>query len=295
MSMLDKFLLYLQVELNYSARTIRAYGDDLRQFFLFCNLDPETVNYSTVSQRQIRTWLASLLSNSLSPRSVNRKLSALRRFYNFLLSRKVVTSNPLAEISGPKITQKLPSFITKDEASKLLDGIEYSDDFVGMRDLTILSLFYFTGVRVSEMTSLRVTDVDFDSQTVRVLGKGSKERLLPIHPSLIPLLTEYIAQRNTFIRANQTPFLIVSNKGNKPYPEMVYRIVRSHLSMVTTLEKKSPHVLRHTFATHLLDEGADINAIKELLGHSNLATTQIYTHTGVDKLKKAYKQAHPRA
>ncbi len=295
MSMLDKFLLYLQVELNYSARTIRAYGDDLRQFFLFCNLDPETVNYSTVSQRQIRTWLASLLSNRLSPRTVNRKLSALRRFYNFLLSRKVVTSNPLAEISGPKITQKLPSFITKDEASKLLDGIEYSGDFVGMRDLTILSLFYFTGVRVSEMTSLRVTDVDFDSQTVRVFGKGSKERLLPIHPSLIPLLTEYIAQRNTFIQANQTPFLIVSNKGDKPYPEMVYRIVRRHLSMVTTLEKKSPHVLRHTFATHLLDEGADINAIKELLGHSNLATTQIYTHTGVDKLKKAYKQAHPRA
>jgi integrase/recombinase XerC len=177
----------------------------------------------------------------------------------------------------------------------MIDSIEYPEGFVGLRDLMVMQLFYFTGMRVSEMTTLKVDEVNLRSLTIKVLGKGAKERIVPIHPVLATLLEDYIAQRNKLVSINQVPYLIVTNKGDKPYQQMLYRIVRKYLSMVTPLEKRSPHVLRHTFATHLLDEGADINAIKELLGHSNLTATQIYTHTGVDKLKKAYKQAHPRA
>lgn len=293
--MLDKFLRYLQVERNYSAQTIRAYGDDLRQFFLYCNLDPNTADFSTVSPRQIRAWLASMLSQDLSPRTVNRKLSSLRRFYVFLMENKVVDSSPLAKVTGPKSAQKLPSFLTKDETATLLDEIEFSEDFTGLRDYVILALFYLTGIRVSEMTSIRVDDLDLDSQLVRVLGKGAKERIIPLHPLIVPVLNDYLEARAEFLGEQQTPHLIVTNRGKSPYPEMIYKIVKKHLAMVTTLEKKSPHVLRHTFATHMLDGGADINAIKELLGHSSLRTTQIYAHTGVEKLKKAYKQAHPRA
>ncbi len=293
--MLTKFLRYLQIERNYSVQTIRAYGDDLRQFFAFCGLNPDSDDLSSISHRTIRAWLSSLLSANISARSVNRKLSSLRCFYRYLLKNKVITVNPLLKVVAPKTTQNLPSFLTKVEASRMIDSIEYPEGFVGLRDLMVMQLFYFTGMRVSEMTTLKVDEVNLRSLTIKVLGKGAKERIVPIHPVLATLLEDYIAQRNKLVSINQVPYLIVTNKGDKPYQQMLYRIVRKYLSMVTPLEKRSPHVLRHTFATHLLDEGADINAIKELLGHSNLTATQIYTHTGVDKLKKAYKQAHPRA
>ncbi|MDD2197479.1 MAG: tyrosine-type recombinase/integrase [Bacteroidales bacterium] len=293
--MLTRFLRYLQIERNYSVQTIRAYGDDLRQFFAFCGLNPDSDDLSSISHRTIRAWLSSLLSTNISARSVNRKLSSLRCFYRYLLKNKVITVNPLLKVVAPKTTQKLPSFLTKDEASRMIDSIEYPEGFVGLRDLMVMQLFYFTGMRVSEMTTLKLDEVNLRLLTIKVLGKGAKERIVPIHPVLATLLEDYIVQRNKLVSVNQVPYLIVTNKGDKPYQQMLYRIVRKYLSMVTPLEKRSPHVLRHTFATHLLDEGADINAIKELLGHSNLTATQIYTHTGVDKLKKAYKQAHPRA
>lgn len=293
--MLAKFLTYLQVERNYSVRTIRSYGDDLRQFFVFCAFDPETDDFSELDHRIVRAWLASLLSENMTSRTVNRKLSSLRSFFDFLIRNKVVATNPLVKVTPPKNSYRLPSFLTIEEASRLFDDVEYPKGFEGVRDKTVLLLFYYTGLRVSEMVELTLSSLSVDQQIVRVMGKGGKERIVPIHPSMLSFLETYLIEREKLVGSNQMPFLIVTNRGKKTYPKMMYNIVRHYLSLVTPLDKKSPHVLRHTFATHLLDEGADINAIKELLGHSNLSTTQVYTHTGVDKLKKAYRQAHPRA
>lgn len=293
--MLTKFLKYLQVERNYSVQTIRAYGDDLRQFFIFCGIDPETSQFPQISHRTIRAWLSSLLDNDNTSRTVNRKLSSLRSFYKFLIKTGAVSVDPLAKIVAPKMSKKLPVFLNTAETDKMLDTIKYPDDFFGLRDLIVIELFYFTGVRVSELSNLIENNVDIDGSTIKVMGKGSKERIIPMHPELKPLLKTYIKQKEELFPSNLIPYLIVSNAGGKPYTRLLYRIVNKYMSMVTSLEKKSPHVLRHTFATHLLNEGADINAIKELLGHANLSATQVYTHTSIEKLRSAYKQAHPRA
>jgi integrase/recombinase XerC len=293
--MLTRFLKYLQIERNYSVQTIRAYGDDLRQFFLFCGIEPDKSELVKVNHRMVRAWLSNLMETKHSARTVNRKLSSLRSFYKFLIKDGVVTINPLSKVVPPKASKKMPVFLTTNEAGNMIDVIEYPDGFWGLRDLLVMELFYFTGVRVSELASLKVPDFNLKGLTVKVLGKGSKERIIPLHPELKPILLEYITQKEEFFPSNQIPYFIVTNTGQKSYPKMLYRIVNKYLSMVTSLEKKSPHVLRHTFATHLLNQGADINAIKELLGHANLSATQVYTHTSVEKLKTAYKQAHPRA
>lgn len=196
---------------------------------------------------------------------------------------------------APKASKKMPYFLTVAETDKLLDSAIFANNFWGLRDLLVIDLFYFTGLRVAELANLLVSDVSLESNTLKILGKGAKERIVPIHPELMPILSEYIKQKEGLFASNQTSHLIVSNKGGAAYPKLLYRIVNKYLSVVTSLEKKSPHVLRHTFATHLLNQGADINAIKELLGHANLSATQVYTHTSVEKLKSAYNQAHPRA
>ena len=293
--MLTKFLKYLQVERNYSVRTIRAYGDDLRQFFAFCGVEPDAENFSAITHRVIRAWLAHLLDTKHSPRSVNRKLSSLRSFYKYLIKVGCVTTNPLSKVVPPKSTHKMPYFLTPAETNSVIDDVVYPEGFFGLRDLMVIELFYFTGVRVSELVNIKVKDVNLDGSTVKVFGKGAKERIIPIHPELKRMLHEYILQKEDFSPSNQVPYHIVSNSGRKSYPQMLYRVVNKYLSMVTSLEKKSPHVLRHTFATHLLNQGADINAIKELLGHADLSATQVYTHTSVERLQTAYKQAHPRA
>lgn len=293
--MLTRFLKYLQVERNYSVQTIRAYGDDLRQFFAYAGIEPETKDLSGVNHRVVRAWLAHLLETNHTPRSVNRKLSSLRSYYRYLLKMGLVITNPLSKVVPPKTSRKMPVFLTPAESNRVIDDVVYPEGFFGLRDLMVIELFYFTGIRVSELAGLKVHDINLSSSTLKVLGKGSKERIIPIHPELKSLLTEYIKQKNEFFPSNQVPYLIVTNSGGKPYSLMLYRIVNKYLSMVTSLEKKSPHVLRHTFATHLLNQGADINAIKELLGHADLSTTQVYTHTSVEKMKKAYQQAHPRA
>lgn len=293
--MLTKFLKYLQVERNYSVQTIRAYGDDLRQFFIFCGINPDVKELPQVNHRTIRAWLASLLDNDNTSRTVNRKLSSLRSFYKYLVKTGAVTVNPLAKVVAPKMSKKLPVFLNTSETDRMLDVIKYPEGFIGLRDLIVIELFYFTGVRVSELAGLTVQNVNIKSSTIKVMGKGSKERIIPMHPELKPLLEKYLSQKKELFPSNLTPYLIVSNNGGKPYTQLLYRIVNKYMSLVTSLEKKSPHVLRHSFATHLLNEGADINAIKELLGHANLSATQVYTHTSIEKLRSAYKQAHPRA
>ena len=293
--MLNKFLKYLRVERNYSVQTIRAYGDDLRQFFSYCGIEPESDKTLDINHRMVRAWLSYLLETNISARSVNRKLSSLRSFYRFQMKNNLIQKDPLAKVVPPKLSKKLPVFLKPSEANMLLDEVPYPEGFLGIRDLLIMELFYFTGVRVSELAGLTISNVDLDSQTIKVMGKGAKERIIPMHSELRPLISEYLLQRSKHFPANNSTYLIVSNKGEKSYPQFLYRIVNKYLSMVTALDKKSPHVLRHTFATHLLNQGADINAIKELLGHASLSATQVYTHTSVEKLKSAYKLAHPRA
>ncbi|MDY0200468.1 MAG: tyrosine-type recombinase/integrase [Tenuifilaceae bacterium] len=292
--MLTQFLKYIQVERNYSVQTIRAYGDDLRQFFAFCNIEPDAEGIKQVNHRVVRAWLAHLLNTEHTARSVNRKLSSLRSFYKYLLKQGVVTKNPMQKVVAPKASHKMPYFLSHNETDNLLQ-LEYPEGFFGLRDLLVIELFYFLGLRVSELVSLKESDISISTSSVKILGKGSKERIVPLYAEVLPLLVSYIKQKNDRYPSNQMPYLIVSSTGKKAYPQLLYRIVKKYLSLVTPLEKKSPHVLRHTFATHLLNQGADINAIKELLGHASLSTTQIYTHTSVEKLKNVYKQAHPRA
>ncbi|MFP4556084.1 MAG: site-specific tyrosine recombinase/integron integrase [Bacteroidales bacterium] len=293
--MLTKFQKYLRVERNYSVQTIRAYGDDLRQFFAFYDINPSSFQPAEVTHRMVRGWLSSLLVSGNTPRTVNRKLSSLRSFYKFLKKNGLVQTDPIAKVVAPKASKKLPSVLKTSEVNFMIDDIKYPDGFLGLRDLLIMELFYFTGVRVSELVNLKTQGVDLESETIKVMGKGSKERIIPMHPELKPALKEYTRQRQQAFPLNNAPYLIVTNKGEKTYSQFIYRVVKKYLSLVTMLEKKSPHVLRHTFATHLLDQGANIDAIKELLGHASLSATQVYTHTSIQKLKSAYQQAHPRA
>lgn len=293
--MLASFLKYIRVEKGYSAHTVRAYGDDVRQFFSFCGLDPEKDQANHITHRQVRYWLSSIISQGFTPRSANRKLSSLRTFFRYLQREGVVKTNPLTRIIPPKSGKRLPSFVGESEMTELLDTERFNDDYAGVRDQLILELFYFTGMRLSELVGLTVDKIDFSSQTIKVLGKGNKERILPMHPELSKLISEYLIVRDEINLNKFEKTLFLTEKGKPIYPKLVYRIVRANLSNVTTLEKKSPHVLRHTFATHLLNHGAELNAIKDLLGHANLSATQVYTHSSFEKLKKAYKQAHPRA
>ncbi|NOU17278.1 MAG: tyrosine recombinase XerC [Bacteroidales bacterium] len=293
--MLASFLKYLKVEKGFSAHTVRSYGDDVKQFLLYCGLDPEKNHPWKLTHRQVRHWLSSIISKDISPRSANRKLSSLRAFYRYLLREGVVKTNPLTRITPPKSGKRLPSFVGESEMNLLLDPEHFNDDFIGFRDRLVLGMIYYTGIRLSEVVGMTIDKIDFSSQSIKVIGKGNKERVLPIHPELKKLISQYLSFRDEIKLNKVEKSLFLTEKGKPIYPKLVYRIVKANLSKVTTLEKKSPHVLRHTFATHLLNNGAELNAIKELLGHANLSATQIYTHSSFEKLKKVYKQAHPRA
>jgi integrase/recombinase XerC len=289
---IERFLQYLQFEKRYSGHTLGAYKNDLDQFSVWINtvysLEPLQADHSLV-----RSWIVELMNEGISATSVNRKISSLRSFYRFMLKEGLVPSNPMIKVKGPKMAKRLPVFVEESKMTGLLDDNELFSDTPGAkRNLLILELFYNTGIRLSELIGLKRKDVDVYNLTIKVLGKRNKERIIPISAHLAGRLREYIAETE---EGTAPEHLFMLPSGKKLYPKLVYRIVNSYLSRVTTSDKKSPHVLRHTFATHMLNGGADINAIKELLGHANLSATQIYTHNTIEKLKNIYKQAHPKA
>jgi integrase/recombinase XerC len=289
----QRFLAYLQYEKRYSQHTVTAYRIDLDQFFKYLLEQYNTVEIDSVNHPMIRSWLAGLMEQGISPRSVTRKLTTLKSFFKYLQREGVVETNPMRKIASPKISKRLPVFVEKDAMHHLLDDVEFGSGYAGMRDKLILELFYATGMRLSELVNLKETDLSFHQDTIKVVGKRNKERLIPFGHKIEVLIRAYLEEKkNTFGEVNE---LFLTDKGTKIYTRMVYRIVRGRLAQVTTLEKKSPHVLRHTFATHMLNNGAELNAIKELLGHASLSATQVYTHNTIDKLKKIYKQAHPKA
>lgn len=287
----DSFIAYLRFEKRFSEHTVLAYATDINQFKAYLNSVYRINDISEVVHPVIRSWVVSLMEQKISPRSVNRKITTLKTFYKFLLRQGMVKENPMLKIQAPKTSKRLPVFVEKEKMDVLLDNIEFGDDFEGQRNKLIIELFYATGMRLSELINLKQSDVDIQACQVKVLGKRNKERIIPFNAELIAQIESYL----TLKPDSQNEFFFVSKNGDKLYAKRVYSIVKSYLSQVTTIDKKSPHVLRHTFATHMLNKGADLNAIKELLGHANLSATQIYTHNTVEKLKTVYKQTHPRA
>lgn len=290
---LEQFIKYLTFEKRYSQHTIIAYKNDIIQYQQ--HLTSLETEIQLANHQNIRSWIIDLMDNSLDAKSINRKISTLRSFYKFLQKEKVITDNPVQKVLAPKTAKKLPVFITDDKLTTLLDSNSFSDDFEGLRDKLVLELLFGTGIRLSELLGLKTNNVYLNEKTIKVLGKRNKERIIPINLTLTNLLNHYIVEKNNQEYSNNSEVLIVTNTGAKGYPKLIYRIVQKYLSLISTQEKKSPHILRHSFATSLLNKGADINAIKDLLGHANLAATQIYTHNSIERLKSIYKQAHPKA
>ncbi len=291
----ESFLQFLQIEKRYSPHTVRSYRNDLDQFFSFLAENEMLSEVNDITSHQIRAWIVHLIDNGITPVTVHRKISCLRRFYNYLRREGIVKADPLEKIVLPKQKKRLPVFVEEEALDELLDSVDFGDDFRGLRNRTIIEMLYLTGMRRAELTGIRYEDVDLPDATVRVTGKRNKQRIIPLAKPFATRLQEYISARNAFASDTTGNWFFITDKGNKLYDKYVYNIVKDYLSLVTTIEKKSPHILRHTFATHMLNRGADLNAIKEFLGHANLSATQVYTHNTFEKLKRIYKQAHPRA
>lgn len=291
---IQSFLSYIEYERRYSRHTLESYGNDLEQFSLYLKSEYQKEEIELAGHLEIRSWIVQMMEQKISPRSINRKLSTLKSFFKFLMRKGVVKKSPLSKVLAPKTSKRLPVFVEKAGIEKLLTDIEFPEGFEGARDKMILDLFYNTGMRRSELNHLKETDIDSYNAQIKVLGKGNKERIIPIQPQLRNALQEYILLKNQST-AQASVYLFVNPQGKLLNPSNIYQIVKKYLNLITTIDKKSPHVLRHTFATHLMNNGADINAVKELLGHASLAATQVYTHNTIDKLKNIYKQAHPKA
>ena len=289
------FSNYLQYEKRYSAHTVSSYLTDLNQFSQFRKVTFGSEKIEEALHPEIRSWLVSLMESGMNSRSINRKISTLKTFFRFQLRNGKVTTNPMSRIISPKLASRLPVFVKESSMERLLDQTEFGDGFSGERNRLILELLYATGMRRAELISLASEAIDHKRLQIRILGKGNKERMVPISSDLSRRIRKYEVIREQHFNSKTFPALIVTDKGEKMYPAWLYRIVHSILKQFTTAEKNSPHILRHTFATHLLNNGAEINAIKELLGHASLAATQVYTHNTIDKLKDIYKKAHPRA
>ena len=291
---IDSFLEYLRLERNYSEKTVVSYGIDLREFEGYFKKADAEIDFTTVDADVVRNWVMHLMDEGRAATSVNRKLSTLRSFYRFLLKKKAMTVNPMTKVVGPKKKKPLPSFVREKDMDRLLDDLTFGVGYEGCRDRMILEMFYATGMRLSELIGLDDVDVDFSAKLIKVTGKRNKQRLIPFANELEHDLRVYIKVRDEAL-PNGSDAFFVRKDGKRMYPMQVYRLVKRNLSKVVTLKKRSPHVLRHTFATAMLNDCAELRAVKELLGHESLTTTEVYTHTTFEELKKVYELAHPRA
>ena len=289
------FLQVIQVEKRYSPNTYEAYKNDLEQFSAFLQRQYEKDDLRMATHTEIRSWMVEMMQEKITPRSINRKISTLKSFYKLMMRRGEVKKNPLAKVQTPKTSKRLPVFVEQTGIDQLLNNVTFAEGYEGALDRLIIELLYGTGMRRSELLNLKESDVDSYNSQIKVLGKGNKERLIPLHPQLLASIKKFIETKRSEIEVQEGSYLLVTTKGKKLSAPIVYNCVKKHLSLVTTIDKRSPHVMRHTFATHLLNNGADINAVKELLGHSSLAATQVYTHNTIEKLKAVYAKAHPKA
>lgn len=292
--MVDAFLEYLNLEKKYSAHTITAYKNDLQSFKKFLEMEYAQENLREVHYSQIRNWIVNLVDIKVSNRTVNRKVSALKSFFTFLQKTKQIDYNPLSKHKSLKIEKRLQVPFSFKEINTVINDIDKdaNDDFESLRNRLIVELFYSTGIRRAELINIKQRDVSFSDKTIKILGKRNKERFVPLLGSVIQTLNRYLALKKEFEIGLEE--LFITEKGNKIYETLVYRIINHYFGQVSSKEKRSPHILRHSFATHLLNEGADLNSVKDLLGHSSLASTQVYTQNSLDVLKKVYNKAHPR-
>ena len=297
MNELERFISYLSLEKRFSKHTIIAYQGDLTQFRDYLVTQYQLEDFTQVSHFIIRSWAVSLIEQGLDTRSVNRKLTCLRTFYRFLMKNQLVTKNPMQKVQAPKNSTKLPEYLEDQKMDQLLEPKLDDSSYEALRNNLIIDFFYRTGVRLSELINIKINDVNLYNLTVTVLGKRNKMRQIPLTNKFKVLIQKYLVARSDFMKEKGTvhDYFFTENNGNQMYPKFVYRLVKTEISKVSTSKKRSPHILRHTFATTMLNHGADINAIKELLGHSSLAATQVYTHNSIEKLKEIYKQAFPKA
>lgn len=293
--LIQPFIDYLKFEKRYSRHTIISYQTDLTFFFDFVITQFGETPLHQITHTYIRSWLASLKDEGLSAKSINRKISTLKSFFKFEVKTGAVKQTPMAKVVAPKSEKRLPNFVADKDIKTLFEHVEFPDTWKGQTERLLLLLFYQTGMRLSEAIQLKQGGINFSNNTLKVLGKGAKERVIPIQPELKKELWDYLEKKKGEFTGEIGDHLLLSEKGKPLQPRAVYTSVKSYLSLVTTIQKRSPHVLRHTFATHLMNNGADLNAVKELLGHSSLAATQVYTHNTIEKLKNIYKKAHPKA
>jgi len=293
MTRIDNFLIYLQAEKRYALHTLKAYKNDLNQFHAFCqNSGKEGME---LHFKTIRSWVVHLMDCGYSSRTVHRKLTSLSSYCKYLIKEGHLESNPMDKVLKPKLNLRVPAFVEEGRMDHLLDDFEFGEDFTGIRNRLVLDLLYQTGMRRSELIGLGIGSINREERSLKVKGKRDKERIIPINGELVEAVEQYLVRREEVRNTLSGDRLILTQKGAPAYDKLIYRIVEKYLGLITTLDKKSPHVLRHTFATHMLNRGADLNAIKELLGHANLSATQVYTHNTYKKLKSIYNQAHPRA
>ena len=291
--MKDSFIKFLRQERRLSNHTVISYEADLKQFQSFFSDYSSNQKIETADKRAIRSWIVELSLKNLSPKSINRKIATLKSFFKFLIKREIIEVNPTANINSLKTDQKIPNFIKEKDINYLFDNLKVENNFEGQRDLLILELLYGTGIRISELINLKTKNINITKKEIKVLGKRNKERIIPIHDHILIQIDRFTNKKNDIISDQE--YLLCTKKGDQLYPMLIYRIVKKHLSSLINSKQYNPHLLRHTFATHILNKGGDLNSIKDLLGHESLAATQIYTHNSIEKLKETFKASHPRA